>query len=150
MWIKAFIPTLPTRRCRKWLEFWISQRLLTNIFSLFTVAAEFIYPWRADDSLISNHADVSCHYAPHRTGKPICVFYDYLISSSLRSKETNKEADMICLSINKQDDGNVTLTAYCPYMYFTFWSCIWNFSSLQPHSHLSSHYSSYFSLFGQP
>lgn len=39
-----------------------------------------------------------------------------ILLSFLHSKETNKEEDMICFSINKQDDGNVTLTAYYPYI----------------------------------
>lgn len=39
-----------------------------------------------------------------------------ILLSFLRSKETNREEDMICLSINNQDDGNVTLTAYYPYI----------------------------------
>ena len=39
-----------------------------------------------------------------------------ILLSFLRSKETNKEEDMICLSINKQDDGNITQTVYYPYI----------------------------------
>ena len=39
-----------------------------------------------------------------------------IILSLLRLKETNKEEDMICFSIDKQDDGNVRLTAYYPYI----------------------------------
>lgn len=39
-----------------------------------------------------------------------------ILLSFLRSKETSREEDMLCFSINKQDDGNVTLTAYCPYI----------------------------------
>jgi len=31
-------------------------------------------------------------------------------------KELNKEEDMICFAIDKQNDGNVTLTAYYPYI----------------------------------
>ena len=38
-----------------------------------------------------------------------------IISSLLCLKELNKEEDMICFTLDKQDDGNVTLTAYYPY-----------------------------------
>lgn len=40
-----------------------------------------------------------------------------ILLSFLRLKETKREEDMICLSINNQDDGNVTLTTY--YLYIT-------------------------------
>ena len=39
-----------------------------------------------------------------------------IILSLLHLKELNKEEDMICFTLDKQDDGNVTLTAYYPYI----------------------------------
>lgn len=39
-----------------------------------------------------------------------------IILSLICLKELNKEEDMICFAIDKQNDGNVTLTAYYPYI----------------------------------
>ncbi len=39
-----------------------------------------------------------------------------IILSLIRLKELNKEEDMICFAIDKQNDGNVILTAYYPYI----------------------------------
>lgn len=39
-----------------------------------------------------------------------------IILSLLHLKELNKEENMICFTLDKQNDGNVTLTAYYPYI----------------------------------
>lgn len=58
---------------------------------------------------------VITHTFPNISIENLYVYFT-IILSLLRSKETNKEEDMICFSIDRQDDGNVTLTAYYPYI----------------------------------